>query len=407
MKENFFRGITSLIASPLRIILLFATVLVFGGLFYAAAAFRGLEETLVLEIRTANETSDRLKQNLSLLSRDSNEIRSALGLPERTYPPLDFGDEEKVSAEGEARGGADILFYRAVENLLSHSEKSDRERRFNEMLDSAEMRSLLGGHSFRFRRSRDGAVLDRGGTVYFTLSPDRSGTGFEAKTYTGKILSFKDSTISELTRFIDEETRILTAHFQDLAGRSRSLEEILRDVRIRNSLEELGLVAEPVTETQDAFQSRITLLDERSLVKMTAGLDKRSGSFFLDGSRYGDPDAFREGLFEAFKSIDLRTSDEIRVEKIKLQIDELFTDSGFLGYLKSKKLTLSREPREETEYFYYDFLDSSGRRVGALGIQKKFGEIYLFDGDNVSLGSLKTFSLQGASRDAKKKSNFR
>ena len=102
-------------------------------------------------------------------------------------------------------------------------------------------------------------------------------------------------------------------------------------------------------------------------------------------------DAFRRGLLFTVQELPLRSIDRFFVEQGRMQLEELFNDSGFIAYLETMDLTLSREFYEDAEFVFFDFLNSENRRIGSMGIQKIAGGIYLFDDEYVSLGSIQSF----------------
>jgi LCP family protein required for cell wall assembly len=133
------------------------------------------------------------------------------------------------------------------------------------------------------------------------------------------------------------------------------------------------------------------------------GFDKQKLLFSINGASYSDFAAFKAAVPESMANLDLRTADEALIAKARQDIEELAGDPGFAAYLGTKNLRLARTPNEDDEYLYYDFLDPAGNRAGSLGIQKKIGEIYLFDAEYVSLGALKTIGLKRDPGEAKKK----
>jgi len=90
----------------------------------------------------------------------------------------------------------------------------------------------------------------------------------------------------------------------------------------------------------------------------------------------------------------MRSLDNFFLEQGKRQLEELFNDSGFIAYLQTLDLILSREPYENVNFVFYDFLTLDGRRIGSIGIQKRLGEVYLFDDEYISLGAIQTFGLR-------------
>ena len=101
-------------------------------------------------------------------------------------------------------------------------------------------------------------------------------------------------------------------------------------------------------------------------------------------------------LPNTIQEMPMRSLDNFFVEQSKNQLEELFNDSGFIAYLKTLNLILSQEPYENADFVFYDFVTLDGRRIGSIGIQKRLGEVYLFDGEYVSLGAIQTFGLRSS-----------
>ncbi|MCL2066786.1 MAG: LCP family protein [Treponema sp.] len=96
-------------------------------------------------------------------------------------------------------------------------------------------------------------------------------------------------------------------------------------------------------------------------------------------------------LPDPVQEMPLRNIDIFFIEQGKGQVEELLNDSGFIAWLETKNLVLSREYYENVNFVFYDFVTLSGERIGSIGIHKRLGEIYLFDDEYISLGSIRTF----------------
>ncbi|MCL2007154.1 MAG: LCP family protein [Treponema sp.] len=91
--------------------------------------------------------------------------------------------------------------------------------------------------------------------------------------------------------------------------------------------------------------------------------------------------------------IDNSNLDDFLIEQNLGELEELFNDSGFVAYLRTMNLILSREPNEDSEFVFFDFFNLEGTRVGSIGIQKGAGGIYLLDEQYVPLGAIQTFGM--------------
>lgn len=368
-----------------------------AGLFYSAASFRGLQDTLVRELRQSREETDRLAGSLRLLAGDSNEARMALGLPARAYPELEDFEGEGVRGEREGRdGGARLLpYYQAVELLLSTGAKNERDRRFNEFLSSEALAVLLQRGGYKAQREGASVTWVKGGRPWFSFF--QTAGGFAVRSFKGGEFAFTGPEAGVLD-FIESEGASLASHFAEIEAASRRFYGAVREASFTEGLKNAGLFLEPLADSGEEIRARLTLTLERDLLKLSFGLDKKTGEFFIGERRYADFASFYAALSPAVAAIDMRGADALTVERVEREMRPLFEDSSFAAYLGSKGLSLSSVPQDDEEYVYYDFFTSSGKRAGSLGIQKKFGEIYLFDDEYVSLGSLKTIGLKAVSR---------
>ncbi|MDR1932764.1 MAG: LCP family protein [Spirochaetales bacterium] len=395
MKHFFFR---------LRNIFFVAgAIAVLAGLFYAAASFSGLRNTLVREIHETREETDRLSRNFEFLSRDSNEVRAALGLPARDYPDFETG-AAPAGEQGNVRAGETLMpYYQAVEKLVWQTEKNERDRALAGVFASDTIKALQTKNNYKIRQEADALLWEKDGKIWFTFRAASGKAGFEATTFTGASLVF-DSAGAGLAGFLETEGAALADWFKNTEQLSAQFRGALRDQSLTSELRTSGLVLDALAETPDEVTANISLASERGASRMRVGFNKKNNTFFIDAKTYADIFSFRGSLPAAIRGIDLRSADELLIAKAQKQLQELFDDDGFTAYLGTKNLTLSRTPNEDDEYIYYDFLTQGGRRAGSLGIQKKIGEIYLFDDEYVSLGSLKTLGLgKNQGGDSKKK----
>ena len=88
--------------------------------------------------------------------------------------------------------------------------------------------------------------------------------------------------------------------------------------------------------------------------------------------------------------MDIRSAEEIKIDDLKAEMEQLLEDDGFAGYIEGRGLKLVDSGREDSDYYYYDLYDIKNRRIGAFGVQKFLGELYLVDHEDVPIASLKS-----------------
>ncbi|MDR1316282.1 MAG: LCP family protein [Spirochaetales bacterium] len=393
MKRFFFR---------FRTILIVLVVVVTGGIFYCAAAFRGMKDTVERELRMAREDAGQLARNFELLSQDTNEARMALGLSPRVYSGAEAAGESGGGGEAGPGGPAALAYYQAVELLVSQAEKNERARRFAAVFASGEMAAFQTRGAYRVRQSDGVLVWEKEGNPWFRFYVLNGDADFEALSFRGTKLSFR-SADAALVRFLGDEEAALAGYFRNMRQLSRQFADVLREPVFARDLQSRGLAFGVLSDTEKETVIGVFPAADRQNIKLRLGFDKQNTAFLINDMRYSDFASFRGALSGSVGSLDLRGAHELLIERARLELEELFEDQGFTAYLGTKNLTLDRTPNEDEEYIYYDFHTDEGKRAGSLGIQKKVGEIYLFDEDYVSLGSLKTIGLKNNSAGAKKK----
>ena len=163
-----------------------------------------------------------------------------------------------------------------------------------------------------------------------------------------------------------------------------------------HELQEIALEQEPEEIRISAnllayFHALEYLVAQKSINKRARGFDPM----------FAGTAAAKRGFHPAVQKIDLYQSDfasldEFLAEIGQEQLKELFNDQGFIAYLETRNLVLSRQPYEDLDFIFFDFLTLDGTRAGSLGIQKRIGRIYLFDDEYVSLGAIQTFGLMNS-----------
>jgi len=376
-------------------------VLVIGSQFLVIFVLaHQLEASMTKEIRDASAASDKIKQNLQFLHQDTGELRTALGLPPRTYPALESSVEESEDSEEEtSRNNAH--FFKAVERLLQHGEKTRKEKTFWTALDGKDIGEFLKRNGLTLRKMESGAAIEKDQKNYFTISTTSKSSYYQIKTPTGKSLVWEGRDPA-LLQFLEKETPQLSSHYLELASRRNYVLELLQAKDLQEKMRAKNLAVNPPTDSPDSVSFSIVLKKERSYPRIRIGVDKKDGGFFVGDRRCATREEFRAAVLSALDSADLRSQNELKIEDLKKQLLALSDDKGFRAFLESKKLKTASSFREDGEYVYFDFVDETGKRRGSFGIHKLRPEIYLMDEDDLSLGALKTINISNAA-DAKKK----
>lgn len=404
MMKSFLKNLVHFFSKPLRAAILGGVVLIaFNGLFFAVGA-AWLKKSIIQEMRFTPDSYEKISRINYLIGQDLNELRLAFGLPSRTYPALDdrsSDEDSSIGQEGEERNSHYLQYYRAVENLIAHSDTVEAERRFLEILNDKNIASVLKRNGLVVKRTETGGALEYRGTVFFTCEINKDRTGCNVVSYIGTEYSPREAG-PEFATFLENETKKLKTHFSSLPVLAATFRKIIGSPEISAEIAKKKLFLDPPKENNDRITSAVMLKEDRTLTKLKMGIDKENARYFLDDAFFSDSAEFKAALMRTIDAVDLRTSSQIRVESVVSSIRALNDDKGFRAYLASKNLTLVLEPREDSDYVYFDLQTPDGVRKGSFGIQKSKAEIYLLDNEDIPLGALKTFGMAPV-EDSKKK----
>lgn len=388
-----------------------ALALMFAGLLVQMSSMRRAQERdaarIFLELESMAESRGEIERAVLALGRENNALRRALNLPEREY---DFfssagGDEETDGDAGTGAAGAedDLPFYLAVDTLLERQNELELAGLAGRVADAAAREARLSSLGVRAER--------RGRTALDFLHGERplaalefSDDGYELLSPGGDVLL--DGAVGEFAGAgeTEQENELLLPG--GLAGRLEKLAEAegrrkagfdraAASVRaLHGDAEAAALRAEralrftALESGADRTAFRVTTLDGIGLFSVEARYGQ--DTLLLDGEPVGDA---RDAFLELLAAADNRTADVRATDDGIAKVSSMASDEAFSAYLKQRGLALSETRREDNDYFYFDLVDAQGNRAGSLAVLKGIGEIYLMDGDDVVIGSLRSLGL--------------
>ncbi len=333
-------------------------------------------------------------------SKDINEIRKKLSLPEKNYLPDTFNntsaDESKPDI-GETRENEDLPFFLAADKLITFNVRLNNLRILKNFAESDALNAILLKNRLKLIKNGDsGYHLLLGGSIAYTLSiyndsPLEAALSYRQKETEKKTFNpvAKDA-CKIVEEAIDSSIHEITAYIAESKALSDKFSGIVQEKRVAHTVDKYGLVIKTI-HTADTRAVRISTKDGRLI--LTAEMDKNKLDFTLNGESYNDFNQFHSRFMEVLDSSDKRSAEELVIEKSKNKIITVAKDPAFITYLKEKNLTLRTEIRDDSDYYYFDFVNSSGEKQGSLGVQKKIGEIYLFDKEDVVISSLKSLTM--------------
>ena len=339
----------------LGIFILVLLVIAVAGILYTAALFR--------EVQNTHDTLGEYE------------------LPELEHETMD------------TRRSLNSAYFHAVDFLVTQMTRNEMIRELNTILAGTLLAAFKDRQAFVIRHEA-GIHWEKNGRTWFSFSPSET-QDFIVHSRLGRWYSFTTADPGLLT-FLEEESTALTEHFVILDRLPALFRALLREQALTAELRSRNLIVTALEETQHYISAHIQLPRGRGASALHLSLDKRDGIFRIGNDQFTDIDSFYSSLLSAVQEMDLRSLDDFHIEQGKREIEELFNDSGFIAYLETMNLVLSREPREIEDFILYDLL-ALDSRIGSIGVHIKAGGVYLLDEEYISLGAIQTFGIR--SRD--------
>ncbi|MFW5811380.1 MAG: LCP family protein [Alkalispirochaetaceae bacterium] len=341
------------------------------------------QDQLVEEVRANSEAIETLRSGLLRLAQDSGEAREALLLPERDYS---FLQTEEINGEVENEENPLAPYFSALDTLARHNRDNLAYRAVAELLEREEVEAFLieeglfyesvPGGSYRLSRNGEGVADlgydDRGGfSLEFPGEESRDVPG------PGELIAALEDRISRA----EEEARARSTAVAELT-------ELTRQEEIQELLGSYALGFAPIREVESGVVLPVVKgrADEIFSIRWSA-----SEGEFLVGDRRTEAEGLDRTVRAYLAEADLRSEQELAVDRRVEELRLLFEDPGFQSYLDTLGLSVEEEPRDQNGYLYFDLSETDGSPAGSLAIQKLNATVWVMDEDDVPLTSLRRF----------------
>ena len=323
----------------------------------------------------------------------------------------------------------ELAFYDALRYLEQNLQQERAWEQLNRLLETREWQELLKKYRLRLERSErsaqiypsNTALVPRGQAAprWFDLgvvwNDDQVqmelSTPFSDATFSGRI-TFEDernegpkpSLLRSVENFFARESKLL----YNLATEYQKMYTFLIDEALTKKLAAKNLYIESLTpktiEKIAGLRKRTVELEQKEWELHTKDGQLLS-RFYFDIERYvllwNDKNYQSLQLLRSdwnifLANVDVRSAAQQQEDKLRRYLIKMLADSAFVLQMAQYGLRPAPLPPREDEYYeYYDLLNSEGQRVASFALQKRIGEAYLMDRDDVKIRSLKSF-LNGA-----------
>ncbi|ADK81541.1 LCP family protein [Sediminispirochaeta smaragdinae] len=392
----------------LLILVCIVFVAVFLTLFFQVASLRREQqasgEKLFAEIESQNDSLGTLKRAILSLGQENNTLRQALNLPEKRYDF--FGAEDASVAEGEPAEGIEkqedqTPFYRAVDALLAHDAEMERAAFLSVMLENSSDKAFLSAAGISMqRKGRESLLFSYASIPLATFHLLDTGYRLNQAETDERLLAGNDEELGKdapslpkkvLTLLASKAKEVETKR-QSFAAAQSDLRRLYGDGRATALRRERALRFSPIT--QDSQQASFDVTTWDGILLFSLKVRYGSDGILVGETQFQEFDGASDHFLGLLTEADNRRQTERATDAGKQQVLRLVRDEAFRAYLDIYGLHLNDEPRDENDYFYFDFIDEKGSRAGSLAVQKMAGEIYLMDRDDVVVGSVRRFGIQ-------------
>ncbi len=385
-------------------IILAALILVvsFSALIYRNAVLsRNIKQKydrLFSEIERENSRIEKLYSNFASINGDVNEVRKKLYLPERIY---NFQEKKQVVSTSGEKKNKDLSFFLAADRLRSFNIHLGNAKRFKEFIESKEVVSFRKKYTLRLSKEDDkGFYFNRNGFIYYTLEITNDKplqiTLSSVTDKTGETFPLDKETVSKIDSYLKNTVPSIDAYYKHRKDAARDFSSIFKNKTFVSILKNYNLHTKVISSRRDGSRY-INVLTEDGRSVVTFGFEPAPVSFYTGKEKFTDYTVFLENLLNTLETADKRTAAMIKIDTAKNRIKKIAQDPVFKEYLKNRGLKLSDKERQDSDYYYFDFVNNQNKRQGSLGVLKHIGTIYLFDPEDVVITSLKSLQYSSAS----------
>ncbi|MDC7232488.1 MAG: LCP family protein [Spirochaetales bacterium] len=344
------------------------------------------------QMEAAREELSFLRNNQEILRQNSIQLRQYMNLP-----PLVFDDPAAQGASGDSDapvyGNFELAAYDAVAFLTEHNETQEDLKTYSLILEDSGFSSLLKQMGLTYRKTGSfSGSLSKGEKSYFTLEYDQESEDLSLRSALGDADITGAPFSDDISEFLKQESAHMDQLYSTAAALNRELLRIYQDRDLRNGLRELQLrLGSPVAGKAGEAVPVLRIDDSRLMVLST---DIEDSTFTMKDSSFATLDELKTGLWEYVTTQDIRTASKVQDDLVEEEMILLLKDPAFLQRLEDLGYRPAGTPREDNDYIYYDLINSEGTADGSLALQKEFAEVYLMDGDDIPVRSLRTFTAE-------------
>jgi LCP family protein required for cell wall assembly len=350
---------------------------------------QGRDSSLVTEI-------GELKESYVSFGEDLNEIRDFLRMPTKNY----FDVEEAESEEGKNEEELQIAMFQYV-TYLSNQEVltkklNDGKIYLTSLVDSIQFNGFIMDRELYMSGLSDNesksfiSINDLDGVSLVEISLDKENGNIYLNTFNESQLisasSYEDFE-SQLKDFVDDNKESLISEGKEISKKKQSILSAITSETTANSLLTLGIsiANEPVLTSTNYVYSIYNSSSEviGEIVFDTTSLDitlldKQDESVSVKATDIST------ALIPFLEKLDTRSFLQKKTDEALDKLNKTLSDKGFKLLLSQAELTISEEPRETDDRFYFDIYNSSETHLSSIVIEKATGVVNIVNPDGTN-----------------------
>ncbi len=328
-----------------------------------------------------------MEDNIRILSKKANEVRTMLSLPEINLY------ENNLENDTQNNTNEYLPYYNAIDYIQNYSEKTKMENNLFLLLYSNTVKEYFKNNNIQIKKTGSASYnLFKLSNLYVSISAENIKTpqiylsGF---TGNAKYFSLKDIIDKEkdFLSYLDTELKVLNEHYSISNNLKKMFSNLNKNTDFLKFLKLQKLdINEIKTSSNKLFY---TINNKDKSFSINVYLDINDLNFEIESKEFREYTDFYKYLHKFLLESDKRTEEIKVVDIAKLKVESVLTEDSFLAYLNQNNLIIDMRPREDNDYFYYDISEGNSTIIGSFAVQKIIGDIYLMDPEDIMISSLK------------------
>lgn len=343
---------------------------------------------MIAQSQAVVEDAQQSQEYVQSFGQDLNEIREFLLLPAKEYQfnePIETeeGSEEEVLTPNQS---PTVALFSALEALGKTEQQrllyTQNREHLSAYFNAPEILDYFKAHELSVQQGVDYHLVNAAGVSLITLGLDSTGA-FKLETYQSPIKlqapTDFESTKAKLKQLVENERADLEAQFEALNQNRQRVAKLLNEnSKIQEMLNQKQLTLGSEEEMDAGYTYTISGKEGLPLTTITLSKSKEEIHFQEKAfSLKKSDDELASALSKEFSTLDGRDPVTQSIDALRQEIAALKNDQGFAALLKKYNLTFSFEPAETETEIRYAILDSTGKVVQILYIDKKTGQLMI------------------------------